>query len=235
MVQTNGTAADSSALFGLDQDLKGIETALLQRGEELGPAIKQLKGIRLMRCSSIIECLFCFLCSANNSLHRIVPMCWKLGEFGKPLRKDLHAFPTLEKLQEIEESQLRNLGFGYRAATIPKSAKFVQMQGGEGWLLSLRNDDYYSVHSSLMTIPGVGPKLADCVALYGYGFQEAVPLDTHVWQAFTRLYYPEWSGKSVTKVRYQEATQRFRGRFGDLSGWAQLFLYYGNLTSKRIG
>lgn len=232
-VETNGTFEDAVRFFRLEKDAALVEAEIIRRGSELQPAITHLEGIRLMRPGSLTETFFSFMCTANNNLHRIIPMCWKLGAFGEPIAKDAHAFPSVDRIAAIDEMDLRESGFGYRAATIPKAAREVADRGGEEWLEQLRKADYRTLHGELCQVSGIGPKLADCIALYGYDRSEAVPLDTHIWQAFTRLYHPEWREKAVTDFRYREATQRFRDRFGDLSGWAHLYLFYENLASKR--
>jgi N-glycosylase/DNA lyase len=185
-----------------------------------------------MRHSDPVETIFCFLCSANNNLHRIIPMCWKLGQYGVEIAPNLHAFPKLEQIASIPEQALRDQGFGYRGATIPKVANEICIRGSN-WMDNLIAATYTDAHAELCTLPGIGPKLADCICLYGLDHGEAVPLDTHIWQAFTRLYHPEWKGKSVTDFRYKESTARFRDRFGELSGWAHLFLFYENLLNAR--
>ncbi len=254
-VCSNASKQQAARFFRLERDASRVEARILELGPELKPAIDQLQGIRLMRPSSLVETVFTFLCTANNNLHRIIPMCWKLGSYGpalhflhsdseykfKPLHPptpssptfgeegELHAFPTIDRIANIDEQELRQAGFGYRGATIPRAAQAILERGGEGWLEELRLADYPDLHRELCALPGIGPKLADCIALYGYDRGEAVPLDTHIWQAFTRLYHPEWKDKVVTDFRYREATHRFRERFGNLSGWAHLFLFYENL------
>lgn len=225
--------ADAIRFFRLDKDAVEAEKRILELGPELKPAIDSLQGIRLMRPSSITETVFTFLCTANNNLHRIIPMCWKLGSYGPHLEPGLNAFPSVERLATVDEHELRHAGFGYRGATIPKAAQAISERGAETWLEELRQASYAEVHQELCSLPGIGPKLADCIALYGFDKGEAVPLDTHIWQAFTRLYHPEWKDKAVTDFRYRESTQRFRERFGDLSGWAHLFLFYENLLNWR--
>ena len=84
-----------------------------------------------------------------------------------------------------------------------------------------------------MRIDGVGPKLADCIALFGLHFTEAVPVDTHIWQQIVRLYRPEWKNASLTGKRYKEAGDLLRERFGILAGWAQQILFYDNLLNWR--
>lgn len=233
-LQIHGADADKAkGLFRLDQDAAKVEAEILRRGPELQPAIEALQGIRLMRPSSLTETIFTFLCTANNNLHRIIPMCWKLGGYGDPIGPGLNAFPVVQRIAEIPETELREAGFGYRGATIPKAAQAIVERGADRWLKALKEANYQAAHAELCSLPGIGPKLADCICLYGLDQGEAVPLDTHIWQAFTRLYHPEWKGKAVTDFRYREATDRFRERFGDLSGWAHLFLFYENLLNWR--
>ncbi len=232
-IQTNASEIEANSLFRLDQDAPKAEAQILKLGPELKPAIDQLKGIRLMRPSSLVETVFTFMCTANNNLHRIIPMCWKLGSFGTLLEPGLNAFPTVDRIASIDDQELRAAGFGYRGSTIPKAARGIRERGAENWLTQLKQCDYKTVHCELCSLPGIGPKLADCICLYGFDFGEAVPIDTHIWQAFTRLYHPEWKDKAVTAFRYREATERFRDRFGELSGWSHLFLFYENLLNSR--
>lgn len=69
-----------------------------------------------------------------------------------------------ELAQDGVEETLRRLGFGYRAKYIAKTAKMIQeMDHGEEWLRGLRNLPYEEAHSALLTLQGVGPKVADCI------------------------------------------------------------------------
>lgn len=54
--------------------------------------------------------------------------------------------------------------------------------GGEEWLRSLRKMELRDVISALCTLPGVGPKVAACIALFSLDQHHAVPVDTHVWR-----------------------------------------------------
>lgn len=98
------------------------------------------------------------------------------------------------------EAHLRELGFGYRAKYIYRTAVMISQEHQEGWLDSLRNPEspvlgtkphsagemlpegregYRKAHQGLLELQGVGPKVADCVCLMGLGWGEAVPVDTH--------------------------------------------------------
>ncbi|RHY32543.1 hypothetical protein DYB32_002452 [Aphanomyces invadans] len=81
------------------------------------------------------ECLFSFICSSNNNIARIQQLVDKLRvNYGDKLAAidDMtwFAFPTVDQLASIDESQLRELGFGYRAQYIVKSAAILSVRIG---------------------------------------------------------------------------------------------------------
>jgi N-glycosylase/DNA lyase len=79
--------------------------------------------------------------------------------------RTFYEFPTIEALaQDGVEETLRQLGFGYRAKYIATTARMIQeMEDGEAWLHGLRKLPYENAHAALLTLQGVGPKVADCV------------------------------------------------------------------------
>lgn len=96
---------------------------------------------------------------------------------------------------------------------------------------------YRAAHESLLTLQGVGPKVADCVCLMGLGWGEAVPVDTHVWQIAQRDYkFGKGKHASLTKVTYDAIGAKFRSLWGREAGWAQSILFTANLKafSERV-
>jgi N-glycosylase/DNA lyase len=146
------------------------------------------------------ENLVSFICSSNNNISRISGMvqglCTEWGtplgsvdipspvdpEDGMPLEEKTVAyydFPPPEKLCGDEvEGRLRKLGFGYRAGYIVETARMVNEKGLD-WLVELRERPYQEVKEELVKLKGVGPKVADCVALMSLDKKGAVPVDTH--------------------------------------------------------
>ncbi|CAI7891909.1 unnamed protein product [Closterium sp. NIES-53] len=102
--------------------------------------------------------------------------------------RPFHAFPSLHRLSSLSELYLRERGFGYRAAFIVQTAcQLHQMQATSGtsaseWLQAMRKQAWQEVERQLCVLPGVGPKVAACVALLSLDQHAAVPVDTHVWQ-----------------------------------------------------
>ena len=58
-----------------------------------------------------------------------------------------------------------------------------------------RPEESEAMHDELVAITGIGHKLADCIGLFALWHTEAIPVDTHLWQAAVRHYFPEWQGK----------------------------------------
>ena len=96
------------------------------------------------------------------------------------------------------------MGFGYRAKYVAQAAQYVLRNHGPDWLNSLRDVHYEEAWSALQGIPGVGPKVADCVCLVALGKTEAVPVDTHILQIAVKEYGMKVNGKSLSLKAYKE-------------------------------
>ncbi|KAI8334721.1 DNA glycosylase [Chlamydoabsidia padenii] len=188
-----------------------------------------IQGIRMLR-QDPWENLICFICSSNNNITRITQMVHKLClHFGSKIATlddtDYYNFPTLASLaSDGIESKLRQLGFGYRAKYISQTAQKILKEHPdeqEAWLTSLRQLPYEETKQALITLPGVGPKVADCICLMSMDHAEAIPVDTHVWQIASRDYgFGKKQNKTLTTILYNQIGGHFRTLFGQHSGWA---------------
>lgn len=235
-VETNAEQNGFVELFRLDTSLAYIEAQIIQKGQELEPYIAGMRGLRVLKPESAHEVLFSFLCTPNNNMARIKKMVDSLASYGERLAevasKQVTVFPSVERIAAIDESELRSLGFGYRGATIPSVARQI-LGKPRGWLESLRDAPYQEGIDELCALKGIGPKLADCISLFALRKLEAAPVDTHLWQAYCRIYRPDLSDKPITDKRYKEAGDFFRLRFGELTGWAHQYLFYDNALRWR--
>lgn len=223
-------------LFDLDADVAAFEGHILANSPELALCLTGFRGLRVMRFDSAREVLYTFLCSQNNHIGRITGMVRQLASYGPAIHEIdgevIHGFPSLDRLGQVSEVELRNLRFGYRAASITGATREL-LERGDAWLDDLRSTTYEEAHAELVKIRGIGPKLADCICLFGLHFSQAVPVDTHIWQQICRRYRPDWNGKSLTPQRYKEAGALMRDKFGAYAGWAQQFLFYENMLNWR--
>ncbi|KAJ0173212.1 hypothetical protein K1T71_011388 [Dendrolimus kikuchii] len=198
-------------------------------------ACEQFYGIRMLN-QEPVENLFSFICSQNNHISRISSMVEKLcTHYGEVIceieGRKYYAFPEVGNLAETKvESELRDLGFGYRAKFIQKSASQILEWGGDTWFQSLQEMKYKDAKQELMKLHGIGPKVADCICLMSLNHLEALPVDTHVYQIAAQNYLPHLRGKkNVTEKMYAEIGDHFRSLFGDLAGWAHTVLFCADL------
>lgn len=170
-----------------------------------------------------------------------------------------HDFPTPAALSGPDvEAHLMKLGFGYRAKYIAKTARIVSEDKGLKWLEDLSNPEYpqfgveekpagdmleggregyRKAHEELLALHGVGPKVADCVCLFGLGWSESVPVDTHVWQIAQRDYrFGKGKHSSLTAATYVAIGNLFRKLWGKEAGWAHSVLFTADLKafSERV-
>ena len=176
-----------------DVDLQVLYTYWSGRDGYFRSLAPRVPGIRMLR-QDPVETVFAFICSANNNIPRITGMMDKLckhyGEhIGEALGTSCYSFPSPSQLADAGiEEELRDIGFGYRAKFIQQTAKIISEKGAD-WLTSLRDGcEYIEAQAALMQLPGVGPKVADCICLMALDKLEAVPVDTHVWQVAQQHY-----------------------------------------------
>ena len=214
-------------------------------------------GVRVLKQDGW-ESLVGFICSSNNNIARISQMVHKLCVNYGPLLGHLdgeayHDFPQPHALaKDGVEAKLRSLGFGYRAKYLHQTACMVADKP-DGWLDRLRNPEspilgakpgpagewtasgregYKEAFNELLALQGVGPKVADCVCLFGLGWGEAVPVDTHVWQIVQRDYkFGKGKHSSLTKATYDAIGDKFRSLWGKEAGWAHSVLFTADLRA----
>ncbi len=215
------------SLLRLDLHEGETRAEIVRRGPELAPYLAATRGLRLLRPAGRVESLFSFVLSANNNVPRIASLARKLGEYGEN-----DVFPDVETIAALPESELRAKGFGYRARSVVETARAIVARGGEPYLADLAEAPFADLTAELRTLRGVGPKVAECVALFAFDRTEAVPIDTHLWQAIARL-YPRDAEGAFTPAKAARAAERFRGRFGPYAARAQQALFYDNLLNWR--
>jgi N-glycosylase/DNA lyase len=188
------------------------------------------------------ECLVSFLCSSNNNIPRITKILQSIRqEYGDMCctyqGEPIYSFPSLTELhQRATEADLRQkCGMGYRAKYLMGTMNILMSLGGESYLQDLRNiADPDVVQERLMAFPGVGRKVADCIALFSLQSVNAIPVDVHVWKIARRDYgAAEMTTKTLTPTAYAAVAHLFRARFPRHSGWAHSLLFIAELPSFR--
>ncbi|ELY58198.1 8-oxoguanine DNA glycosylase domain-containing protein [Natronococcus amylolyticus DSM 10524] len=208
-------------LLRLEDDLEAI-VAAAPDDPLLDEAYEAHRGLRLVDDPSF-GTLISFICSAQMRVSRIHGMVSTLArEYGEPIAFDgetYHAFPTPERLATATEDELRELGLGYRAPYVVRTAEMVA--DGEAHPEEARDLAYEAARESLKRFVGVGDKVADCVLLFSLEFDQAVPLDTWLRTAIEE-YYPDCDRGS-----YDETSRALRERFGgEYAGYTQTYVFH---------
>lgn len=196
--------------FDLDRDYDAAARAC-EKYPIAQRAMQLLPGMRVLN-QPPWETLLTFILSANNNVSRIRQLVEKLitsfGENG--------AFPTAQRLASVKEEELRAIGCGYRAPYLIKTAQAV----AEGFDLNgLRSLSYEEAHKKLVTLSGVGDKVADCVQLFSLGHSEAFPVDVWVERLMKQWFPSDASGKrAIVKQAHQ--------MFGKNAGIVQQSLFH---------
>jgi N-glycosylase/DNA lyase len=152
--------------------------------------------------------------------------CGSLGGIG------LYRFPDPEILARTPRSIYDEAGLGFRGRSMAAAAAIVCANGGAHWVRSLRQASYGDAKAQLVTMPGVGEKIADCVCLFSLDKDDAVPIDVHMARVARTLF--EDMPASLTPKSYAVVADEYRRRFGTKAGWAQQYLYYDQIERRGI-
>ena len=211
------TTADAGFLrdyLDLDRDYEAVAAEYVHI-PEARRAMALYPGLRVLN-QPPWEALICFILSANNNVTRIRGLCEALCRVYGEAFRELHGFPTPERLAVATETELRALRVGYRAPYLIGTARRVC----DGFPLNeLCRMPYEEAHRLLTTLPGVGDKVADCVLLFGCRHASAFPVDVWVDRLLKR-----WFGmKSASRSALAREARALMGPHG---GLMQQFLFH---------
>ena len=214
--------------FRLDDDIEGIYHRI-STDPRVSDMVEQYRGLRLLRLDPW-ECFVAFICSANSNIPRIHQNMESMAKsFGEPLSIDgqvRYSFPSPDKVGRSRRAASQGLGAG-----VPGKIRGCRLPHGGGGRPGLGRSNvttpYAEAKESLMTVPGIGPKVADCILLHSLDKLEAFPIDVWVRRALSDWYFPGM--KPPTDRVMLEWAQDY---FGDLGGYSQLYLFHGRRLQK---
>jgi N-glycosylase/DNA lyase len=221
----------------LDLDLAAIYADWRQRDPYLGTLTERFRGLRLVR-QDPEECLLSFVCSTANAIPRIQRAIGELARLvGEPAhsegRTTYYRFPAAARIAALDPDAIAaRTGLEWRAGNLVKVAHQV-VAHPPGWLPGLRAANYATAHAALTRLVGVGAKIADCVCCFALDKDQAVPVDTHVFQLTRDRYMAQIKGRSLTPALYATIVQWWWQKFGPYAGWAQQYLFYDHLLEAR--
>jgi len=191
-------------------------------------AIKHSPGLRITR-QNPFQCYISFIVSANSNIAKIrlclEKLCRRFGTKIQFKNKDFFLFPKPQRLASATLQELQECGLGYRSSYIIDAARAVL--SGEINFNFLKKTDYHTAKESLVKIPGIGNKVADCIMLYSLEKLEAFPLDVWMSKILEKYYSDKFDidTKTITAKKYDMIHQRAIDYFGTHAGYAQQFLF----------
>ncbi len=211
--------SEVSERFGLGDDMGAIY-GKIRTDENINAAVSGLYGMRVTR-NEPWETTLCFVISQFNNIKRINgivrTMIHRYGEVLESGDKATRLFPSPQAISRVSAEELRACGAGFRARYILSIAKACS---GELDLESLHRMDYQEAKSLLMSIDGIGDKVADCILLMGYKKLDAFPIDVWIKRSMQRLYFNN-RDTSINTI-HEFATEKW----GKYAGYAQQYLFH---------
>lgn len=213
--------------FDLGTDYSEIKKDLSEN-EILKTASDYGYGIRILN-QEMFETVISFIISANNGITRIKNSIKIISErygdyIGEYMGRKYYAFPRPEVLAKVDPLELREFArVGFRDVRIVEASKMV----ADGYLdfdidQTLLTED---LKEKLMQMPGIGPKVADCILLFTYHRRETFPVDVWIKRVMETLFI----GHEVPKKLVDDYAREY---FGKLAGYAQQYLFYYGREEK---
>ena len=206
--------------FDLNIDYSDIKLKL-NNDDIMKKAIEFGHGIRILNQDEF-ETIISFIISANNRIPMIKKVIENLSfnfgdKIGEYNGKEYYAFPTMEQLAEAPVEIIRDCKAGFRSERIKEAAKRIIAE--KDVVYSLKGKSYDEALYYLMTYNGIGNKVANCVLLFSMKQFSTFPVDVWVRRVMQELYVP--------KTTSDKDIRRFaEDKFGNISGYAQQYLFY---------
>ena len=169
--------------FDLDYDYAKAREEIARKDEILSKAVESTGMLRLLHQDHWIATIS-FILSQNNNIKRITGLYDRLSRrFGHEVEPGYFSFPSPEEMEGTTEEELRGLGVGFRAPFILDAIEKRSV------LDEIDGLGYEEAEKRLMTIKGIGSKVASCILIFSYQKREGFPLDVWMKKVMAE-YYP---------------------------------------------
>ncbi len=209
--------AEVKNFLGMNDDIDSIKEELIRKTAKFSQIIQYGKGLRIMR-QNPYETTISFLFSIRNAIPVIRRKLNLLSEIvGEGIRVDgtmYYFFPESEALKNLDTQSVEKLHLGFREKWF---VDFVQNYD-ETFFECILKKSFEEKEKNLLSIKGVGKKVAHCILLFSMNELSAFPVDVWIKRGMYELFEVKGSSKKVTEIG--------RGIFGNYAGYAQEYLYY---------
>lgn len=215
--------------FDLNRDYDRIKCHLVRADERLEDAIRTNYGVRILN-QQFEETLMSFIISQNKQIPHIKKIVRDISEkYGDYLGiindMKFYAFPDREQLKKITVQDYRVCKTGFRAPYLFDASE--KLSGPEFEIEELKKMGYEKAKERLISVKGVGEKVANCVLLFSLGYRNSFPVDVWIKRIMESMYFKKSADNS-------EIMQFAVERFGEYAGYAQQYLFY-YARDKQLG
>lgn len=213
--------------FDFENDYGKIKERLLNMDDKLKTAMDEMYGVRILN-QDFFETLISFIISQNKQIPHIKQIVAVLSEkygryLGEIQGEHFYAFPTPKELEKVSLDELYACKTGFRAPYIYDAVHKVcdgEISGTE--LMAM---DDVQCHDSLVSIKGVGDKVANCVMLFSLGKRSSFPVDVWIKRIVENMYFER-------EAKKEEISAFAKEHFGEYGGYAQQYLFYYGRENK---
>jgi len=206
------------SFFDVSTDYSKLSSELSAKDDVMKEAVTASFGIRLLR-QDFFETVISFIVSANNNIPRIKKCIESIClNYGKNIGGKAFAFPVAETLSKVSGEELAKVcRVGYRGPYIANTARlFAEGKADFEKIKALSLSDKYK---TVLSFPGVGPKVLNCIMLFSGLDRSAFPVDVWVERMMNELY----GLKDTDRNKLEKYGKEY---FGDNAGLAQQYLFY---------
>ena len=211
--------------FDLNRNYEEIKEQLSKIDTHVKTSIEYGQGIRILN-QDLWEMIISYIISANNNIPRIKGIIERLSKnYGQEIEwngEKYYTFPSPKELKEVTIEDYRGLGAGFRDVRLHETVHMI-LDKKVDLEQMLNNPNTLEVREQLLTLSGVGPKVADCIMLFSLQRSEVFPIDVWVKRVMTELYFNE--DKKI-EPNNKKILKFAEDRFGNLAGLAQQYLFY---------
>ena len=224
--------------FDLDTDYLEIRNKLSKIDNNLKTSVDYGNGIRILK-QDVWETIISFIISANNNIPRIKGIIERLSQkYGKEIEwngNKYYTFPTIDELSKASVKELRELGLGFRDVRVFETTRIISNKIIDIEELE-KMEDVEKLRTQLLRLPGVGPKVADCIMLFSMKKFEVFPIDVWVKRVMKELYNDEIEKIEINNKNHFKYSKNSKEnekilefanqKFGKIAGLAQQYLFY---------
>ncbi len=200
--------------FDLDRDYGNIVDTLMSF-DELKVPVEFGKGIRILK-QDFYETVISFIISANNNIKRIQKIIETLCEKAGDKMDGFYAFPTAEQLQKFSIEDFKIMGLGYRAPYLYETCRIIDEVTDD--IISSKTE---WAQKKLLSLKGIGPKVANCILLFGLSRTDSYPVDTWIFKA----------NRTDELNTEKKVCDYYSKRYGKYAGFAQQYIFFHARTT----